>query len=112
MKKISLLVLAVLFSFGLFFLVKNNSKTNKIEQLRENHSNLIKNHPFSKTSVLSKKERKALGIAPDAYFEQEYLLEMNPKTGRTEPEKLLAIQKELNDNINTKDIPGGALNAW
>ncbi|HIP47564.1 MAG TPA: T9SS type A sorting domain-containing protein [Lutibacter sp.] len=112
MKKISILALTVLFSFGLFFLIKNNSKTSEIEKLRENHSKLIKNHPFSKTSVLSRDERKSLGLPPDAYYEQEYLLEMNPKTGRTEPEKLLAIQEELNNNSNTKDIPGGAVNAW
>jgi hypothetical protein len=32
---------------------------------------------------LSKKERKELSLPPNAFFEQEYLNEINPTTGLT-----------------------------
>ena len=50
------------------------------------YEKIIQEHPFNKTMYLSKKERKSLGLTPNAYFEQEYLNEINPSTGRTHPE--------------------------
>jgi len=109
MKTVLYFALALVVSFGIYSAFNQKSD---MEQLRDKHADFIKNHPYSKTSRLSKKERKEMGIPPNAYYEQEYLLEMNPKTGRTEPEKLLALQEELNNSIPTKDIPGSAVNQW
>ena len=82
-----------------------------MEQLRAEHAKLLANHPFAKRMRLSKNERKALNLPPDAYYEQEYLMEMNPRTGRTEVEKLLKLQEELNNNPTSRDVPG-VVNAW
>lgn len=112
MKKIKILAFLIVF-VGLAYYVSTNTtkKTENMAELREQHIKLMENHPYAKTMHLRGKERKALGLPPNAYYEQEYLLEMNPRTGRPEPEKLFALQEELNSN-QTKDIPGGALNSW
>jgi photosystem II stability/assembly factor-like uncharacterized protein len=109
MKKTTYIILAIFLSFGIYF-IQNNSKEKKLEIRKEKHAEYIKNHPYTKTLQLSKEERKAQGIAPNKYFEQEYLLEMNPKTGRTEPEKLFAIQEQLNSS--DRNIPGAIDNMW
>jgi hypothetical protein len=91
------------------------SRTNENDLLliKEQHANNIKNHPFSKTSTLTKKERKAKGMPPNQYFEQEYLLEMNPFTGKTHPENVLKIQQELNALRKLQRVPGDASdNKW
>lgn len=112
MKKVALLAVVFLVSIGTFLLVNNYTRQNNPSELRDTHANFIKNHPFSETFMLSKAERKALGIPPNAYYEQEYLLEMNPRTGRTEPEKLYALQKELQNGAYQKNVPGTFDNSW
>jgi hypothetical protein len=82
-------------------------------EIRKNHVDFIDNHPFQKTLSLTKKERKELSIPPNKYFEQEYLLELNPKTGKIEPEKLFALQEKLNLERLQKANPGqGFQNPW
>ncbi|MCF6349734.1 MAG: T9SS type A sorting domain-containing protein [Flavobacteriaceae bacterium] len=88
-------------------------KTNNIVDLRKNHQEFIDNHPFQEALKLTKKERKANGIPPNKYFEEEYLLEMNPHTGKTETEKLFTLQEKLRINALQKAVPGAdAANAW
>lgn len=112
MKKIILFSIVLLAAFSLIFLLTNNTQTDSLSQLKENHINFIKEHPFSKTLQLSKSERKEIGLPPNKYFEQEYLLEMNPRTGRVETEKLYALQKELWNNPDQKNVPGTFNNSW
>ena len=107
---LSILVLAVLL-IAVIVGTNNDSKT-EIELLREQHANFLKKHPYNKTLELSKAERKQLGIPPNKYFEQEYLREMNPRTGRAEFEKKLALQQELNQSGSFKNVPGSDSNAW
>jgi hypothetical protein len=84
-----------------------------IELLKEKHALFLKNHPYTKTLQLTKKQRKANGIAPNKYFEQEYLLEINPNTGRTHPENIVRVQKELNRQRKQERVPGDATdNEW
>ncbi len=104
------ITLFTILSLVIITVVVINNKDNNISDLRKTHENFIDNHPYQKTLQLSKKERKALSIPPNKYFEEQSILEMNPKTGKAEPEKLFALQKQL--NIRNKAVPGENLNAW
>ena len=84
----------------------------KIEKLRQKHVEFLKNSPVNKTLNLDRNERKKLGIPPNKYFEEQYLLEMNPVLGRPEFEKKLALQEQLLSENFQKDVPGSASVAW
>lgn len=110
MKKKLLLTLSVVFCLSSLYVITTDSKEKTIEELRKQHAKLLKEHPYSKTVNLSKKERKALGLPPNAYFEQEYLNEMNPVTGRTHPENIFSIQDEISKNKTLRRVPGDESN--
>ncbi len=118
------LIRPILLGFGLVMLsiylvnplIKKKSKQKKDQQeivsLREQHTNILQNSPFKESLQLTKKERKAQGLPPNRYFEQMWELTINPKTGRTEPEKIYAIQEQLKKS-NAKRAPGDdASNPW
>jgi photosystem II stability/assembly factor-like uncharacterized protein len=111
MKK-KLLLSIVLFA-AIAFTYNALTKQTEIEKLREKHATFLKNHSFNKTMDLSKKERKALSLPPNAYFEQEYLNEINPTTGLTNKRELLQLQEQLNSERLAQRAPGDATdNAW
>lgn len=60
---------------------------------KEEYHELVKNHPMQERLKLSKKERKKMGIPPNRYFDDQYLLEMDPATGKTRPENLLEVRR-------------------
>ncbi len=75
---------------------KQDVPVNKeIQLLRNKHENFLKNSPFKKVMLLSKKERKAIGIPPNKYYEQEWELSMNPETGKPDTEKLRILREQL-----------------
>lgn len=99
--------------------VKKSSKNvlSNTEIIREKHSNFLENSPFNKTLALSKAERKAMGITPNKYYENEWELTMDPTLGRPTPEKLRALkiklEKDRQDLIATGRVPGdGTDNNW
>ena len=111
MKKKLLLIGALVLSIGLVW--KFSNQESDIEKLRKSHAEFLKNHPYNKTLALTKKERKAQGLPPNKFFEQEYLLEMNPATGRTHPENYLKVQEELrNQRQAQRVVPGENGNEW
>lgn len=62
---------------------------------------------------LPKKERKALGLPPNAFNEQEWLYTADPSLGRPTPEVTLQLQKELNQQILEGRVPGDGMdNQW
>ena len=62
---------------------------------------------------MPKAERKALGIPPNAYYEQEWLYSSNPNLGRPEPEVVLQLQMELEEQERTNRVPGDGMdNEW
>ncbi|MFT5761546.1 MAG: hypothetical protein ACI8WA_000661 [Polaribacter sp.] len=100
----------VLAAFAVYFITNKETAT---EKARENYAKFLKNHPYNKTLQLTKKERKGQGIPPNKYFEQEYLLEMNPNTGRTHPENVFEVQNQLKANRKLQRVPGDATdNMW
>ena len=103
-------IIGIIILFGLAFSYYNtNTKLDVDTQAA--YAKFVEEHPFSKTMYLSKKERKSLGLPPNAYFEQEYLNEINPITGRTHPENIFELQNQLNSY--KARVPGDAIdNPW
>lgn len=75
--------------------VATNTELSKIQVLRKKHETFLNNSPFKKVMALNKKERKAMGIPPNKFYEQEWELSMNPETGRPNPENLDLVRNEL-----------------
>jgi len=112
-KKILLFAISIGLIAGLVYVFNQSETKTATEILREKHSNFLKNHPYNQSKLLSKKERKSQGLPPNAYFEQEYLNEMDPNTGRTNRVELVELQYQLNKNRTQKRSPGDASdNAW
>lgn len=115
-KKILIFSFFVLLFIGGIILKSVDSKNTSIEKQRNQHAEFLKNHPYQKTGNLSKKQRKANGLPPNAYFEQKYLSEINPFTGKTNQENIFKIQQEQEElkktlNRTAKKI-GEATNPW
>ncbi len=85
----------------------------KTIELRKCHEENLKNTPYTKTLSLSKKERKAMGIPPNKYYETEWELTMNPETGRPTVENIVALRKQLEADRAANRAPGDAAdNSW
>ncbi|AXG69170.1 hypothetical protein KORDIASMS9_01389 [Kordia sp. SMS9] len=80
-------------------------------ELREKHANFLANSPYKETQKLSRKDRKAKGLPPNAYNEQLWELTMNPSLGRPTPELIPEIQRQLSQLQGR--APGDAVdNNW
>ena len=111
MKKKLLFLAITIFSIALIY--NNVTEESATEKLRKQHADFLKSHPYNQTLELTKSERKAKGIPPNKYFEQEYLNEIDPATGRTNKRELLELQKELNAERLAQRAPGDAVsNPW
>src|SRR5690606_31563972 len=84
-----------------------------VENLRKKHQHFLDNSPYKDVKNLSRKERKALGLPPNAYNDQVFELTMDPNTGRPMLEHLEAIQKELIENrVLARGVGGQASMPW
>ena len=100
-------------------LITNRSKVTNSKQstvLQKKHLNFLVNSPFQKTLNMSASERKAIGLTPNKYYEDEWELTMNPETGRPTPENLQKVRRDL-DLARIKGFmsrsPGDAIdNSW
>ena len=72
-----------------------NNQSNPFDELKTKHHGFLRNSPFKQTKHLTKKERHALGIAPNAYNQRQWELTMNPHLGRPTPEKVFDLQQDL-----------------
>ncbi|MEE9406835.1 MAG: PA domain-containing protein [Polaribacter sp.] len=109
-KKLLFSLLAIM---GIALLYNVSTQETEVEKVRKKHAEFLNNHAYNQTMLLSKKDRKAQGLPPNAFFEQEYLSEMNPRTGVTSKTELLQIQKQLNSERALQRTPGdGTDNAW
>ncbi|WP_282072600.1 T9SS type A sorting domain-containing protein [Polaribacter atrinae] len=107
--KFLLLAIAVIFIFKFIY---NVVKTEKVTKLREKHQSYLDNSPFKESKGLSKKERRGLGLPPNAYNEQMWELTLDPNTGRPMPERVLKIQEELKEQRKLQRGGGDNFNAW
>ncbi|MGG6229660.1 thrombospondin type 3 repeat-containing protein [Tenacibaculum sp. SDUM215027] len=110
-KKILFFSFLILAICSVVFKVSVNNET-EIDKLRKQHAKNLQEHPFQKTGNLPKKKRKAQGLPPNAYFEQKYLGEINPSTGRTHKENVYRLQEELSKRRIGRKVPGDTDNAW
>jgi photosystem II stability/assembly factor-like uncharacterized protein len=102
-------IIAIFLGLLLYFTF-DSTKNNEIMVLRAQHQQYLDNSPFKETLKLSKMERRSLGLPPNKYFERMYELTMNPALGHPEPNKVIELQKLLNDpEINSEyRVPGDA----
>ena len=102
-------------SLSLIFLLKNqNVKPDMFtnDDIVKIHKQNLDNSPFKETLKLTKKERKAAGIPPDRYYEDEFELTMNPILGRPTPENLKDVRESMERSLSAR-IPGdGVDNDW
>ncbi len=113
MKKKLLITSSVLAFITLSIIYVKSTENSDVEKLREKHQTFLDNSPFKVTQHLSKKERKAMGIPPNAYYEQLWELTMDPNTGRPMPERLDALQAELlSQRAFSRGSGGEASNPW
>lgn len=85
----------------------------KESSLQEKHANFLANSPFKETQKLSRKDRKAKGLPPNAYNEQRWELTMNPSLGRPTPENLQEIERQIEQFDLQGRAPGDAIdNTW
>ena len=102
-------ILALLVSLGCFLI---NNDTSTAEAVQVKHKTFLDNSPFKETKGLTKAQRKANSLPPNAYFEEEWELTMNPEKGHPTPENLEAIREQLNAEVSER-VPGDAAdNNW
>jgi len=97
-----------------YFLAGDNTNELNIEELRAQHQAFLKNSPFNETKDLTRDERKALALPPNAYNERNWELTMDPSTGRPMPERLEEVQVALLEERqnNTRGVGGDIDNPW
>lgn len=114
MKKAIYLFFALTLVFALVY-VTNNQKSD-IDLLKEKHQTYLDASPFKETQVLSKQERKDLGLPPNAYYEQVWELTIDPATGRPHPERTEELQTRLREEravaTGTRGVGGDTANPW
>ncbi|MCH2195894.1 T9SS type A sorting domain-containing protein [Kordia sp.] len=119
-KKITFKVAAGILFLGVMGYTLSNYLVNKeeesisqVEKLRKKHADFLANSPFKETQMLSRKERKAQGLPPNAFNEQRWELTMNPNLGRPTPENIMNIERDLKQSSIEKRTPGDAMdNTW
>lgn len=74
---------------------KEEQKNLPQKSLQQKHAFHLENSPFSSSKYLSRSNRKEQGLPPNAYYEQQWELTMNPNLGRPTPENLVRIQQQL-----------------
>lgn len=118
MKKKLLLAGAVAIAgIGLFAISEMSTEevqvSQEVQDLRKKHSDFLQNHPFNETLNLERGERKALGLPPNAYNEQDFILTMDPATGVPTPERMWETYDRLVEQFGPNRSPGSASdNAW
>ncbi len=94
------------------FYFKTNDQSG-IDILREKRQMFLDNNPYKVSQNLSKKDRRAKGLPPNAYYEQLWELTMDPNTGRPMPERLEAVRAQLSEQrVFSRGVGGENSNPW
>lgn len=118
MKKQYLFLMAIALATlaGFYFSEKENDKISDVEALRAQHQFFLDNSPYKQFKELSRKERKALGLPPNAYNEQMWELTLDPQVGRPMHENVFALQQELREERGSdnamRGVGGDVSNPW
>lgn len=88
----------------------------QVAALRKKHAQFLANSPFKKVLNMSESDRKAFGLTPNKYYEDEWELTMNPQTGRPTPENLQIVRRDLElarlQGAMSRNPGDAADNAW
>lgn len=89
----------------------------KFDELRSLHECYLSESPYKETLKKSKRERQALGLPPNKYYESDWEATMDPTIGRPTPEKLEILRQELerqrNEDLTAFRTPGDGIdNSW
>src|SRR5690606_42016810 len=89
--------ITILFPYTTLFrsATKNEEALTAVLELKEKHKEHIENHPFKEGLLLSKKERKANRMPPKKYFEEQWILTMNPELRSEEHTSELQSRENL-----------------
>ena len=85
----------------------------EVAKIRKQHEYHLANNKVNKHFNIPRSQRKAEGLPPNQYFEQEWLLTMNPSRGYPTGENLDLIRKDLEQarrEALSQRIPGDANN--
>ena len=106
--------IVIVASVAILLLNNKNEEQDALAKLRQQHEAFLENSPFKETKLLSRTERKALGLPPNAFNEQMWELNMDPATGKPMPERVLAIQAELKSQraALNRGVGGDTNNPW
>ena len=99
--------------FACLFLLKNSEEicreVNSNDDIVNLHKENLDNSPFKETLKLTKQERKAAGLPPNKYLEDEWELTMNPVLGRPTVENL----QDIKESMAQMRVPGESVaNSW
>ncbi|MBT8393255.1 MAG: T9SS type A sorting domain-containing protein [Flavobacteriaceae bacterium] len=114
-KRIQLLIGLTVVTLGILIIndVLSGETMSEIEQKRFKHQEFLANSPFKETLKMTRTERKAMGIPPNAYNEQVWELTMDPATGRPMTERALQVLEQLkSERGNYRGVGGDSNNAW
>ena len=112
-RKIGIGAFFILIVAGTYFGIQNTTISDKnIVNHSDQYESFLEEHPFRARMKMSKAERKAAGLPPNAFMEQEYLYTSNPALLRPTPENLISIQEEISLNAAMRAAPGDASNSW
>lgn len=107
----STIMLGLAFVFTIIVANQNtNSKELSNDDIVNIHKQNLEKSPFKETLKLTKAERKAIGIPPDRYYEEEFELTMNPILGRPTPENLEGIRENMQARLAQR-VPGDGIEA-
>tara|TARA_Y100000815_G_scaffold273787_1_gene306012 strand:+ start:44231 stop:44605 length:375 start_codon:yes stop_codon:yes gene_type:complete len=107
-----------------FYSCRNEENQNTEKEIvsisAQNYKDFLENHPFRKTMKMSKKERQAIGLPPNKWYEQEWLYTSDPALLRPAPERVHQLQQLIAENpqmrtpLEVLQIHGqsGALTMW
>ena len=109
----SSIILGLFFTFVVLSKTQNDSstKTSNDEIVKLHEENLSKS-PFKESLKLTKKERKAAGLPPNKYLEEEFELTMNPFLGRPTNENLTEIREFIKTQASNRTTGDGVDNDW
>ncbi|MEP2937520.1 MAG: T9SS type A sorting domain-containing protein [Gilvibacter sp.] len=116
-KKLLLFSAALLGVLALIVTVTNSSQVEdpytEAEALRAKHQQFLDNSPMNATMGLERKDRKQLGLPPNAYNEQMFNLTMDPALGYPVPSRTYETYDRLVGQFGADRSPGSATdNAW
>lgn len=119
MKRKILLLTIGLVALAAIFISLNVEKqgVTSNNNVREVHKKNLEKTPFTEVLQLTKTERKANGLPPNKFYEQEWELSMNPLTGRPTFENLKKIREDQKEKrqafLASSRVPGDGIdNSW